>query len=72
MFIEGDVYFRGDGHQWGAWDPHARKFVLGVCEPTPMLAEAKLLYENDGPAYGRDLEIRRVPHDDVDTVRGVK
>lgn len=38
-----ETYYRGvPGKKYGIWNTVAKKFQFGICEDTPMLAEARL------------------------------
>jgi len=38
-----DTYYRGvPGKKFGIWNDVAKRFQFGICEDTPMLAEARL------------------------------
>ena len=38
-----EIYYRGiPGVKWGIWNAQKKCFQFGICEDTPMLAEARL------------------------------
>lgn len=38
-----EIYYRGiQGVKWGIWNVQKKCFQFGICEDTPMLAEARL------------------------------
>lgn len=49
-----ETYLCGDGHsKWGIWNIRKKEFQFGICEDTPMLAEARLFQKigKDGHKY---------------------
>lgn len=55
------TYYRGvPGVRWGIWNRQAKKFVRGICEDTPMLAEARLFQKIGDDARKWRYEVRQM------------
>ena len=73
-----DTYYRGvSGKKFGIWNDVAKKFQFGICEDTPMLAEARL-YKCIGdnarkwrfqPKMLPDAEVARLKEDSLTMTR---
>ena len=48
------------GFKWGIWDARKRSFVFGICEDTPMLAEARLFQKIGDDAKKWRYEVKRM------------
>lgn len=61
-----ETYYRGvPGKKYGIWNSVAKKFQFGICEDTPMLAEARLYQKLGYDAKKWRFEPRMLP--DCDT-----
>lgn len=57
-------YMRGrPGALYGIWNTFRKQFQFGICEETPMLAEARLFQSIGEGARKYKFEIRRLPDD---------
>lgn len=57
-----EVYQRGiPGKKWGIWNQVKREFQFGICEDTPMLAEARLFQKIGDDARKYRFEVRQLP-----------
>lgn len=50
-----------DGEKYGVWNTVRKKFQFGICEDTPMLADARLFQRIGDNARKYRFEIRRLP-----------
>ncbi len=50
-----------DGEKYGIWNSESKTFVFGICEDTPMLAEARLFQKIGADARKWRFEARRLP-----------
>lgn len=50
-----------DGEKYGIWSRMSKTFVFGICEDTPMLAEARLFQKIGAGARKCRFEARRLP-----------
>ena len=56
------TYYRGvPGKKYGIWNAVAKCFQFGICEDTPMLAEARLYQKLGDDAKKWRLEPRMLP-----------
>lgn len=56
------TYYRGvPGKKYGIWNSVAKKFQFGICEETPMLAEARLYQKLGDNAKKWRFEPRMLP-----------
>ena len=45
--MKSSTYYMGNGHsKWGIWNKVQKEFQFGICEDTPMLAEARFFQKN--------------------------
>lgn len=73
-----ETYYRGvPGKKFGIWNDVAKKFQFGICEDTPMLAEARL-HQRIGdnarkwrfqPKMLPDAEVARLKEDSLTMTR---
>ena len=57
-----ETYQRGiPGKKWGVWNLVKKEFQFGICEDTPMLANARLFQKIGEDARKDRCEIRQVP-----------
>lgn len=49
------------GRKYGIWNDKAKKFQFGICEDSPMLAEARLFYKIGDDAKKWRFEARILP-----------
>lgn len=57
-----ETYYRGaPGVKWGIWNTAKKCFQFGICEDTPMLAEARLFQKIGDDARRWRFEVRRLP-----------
>lgn len=57
-----EIYQQGaPGMKYGIWDRRQGKFILGVCEDTPMLAVARMCQKLGTEARKYKLEPRALP-----------
>lgn len=57
-----EIYHHGiPGAKWGIWNTRAKQFQFGICEDTPMLAEARLYQKIGDDARRYRFEPRRLP-----------
>ena len=58
------VYYRGQqGIKYGIWNSVSKQFQFGICEDTPMLAEARLYQKIGDDAKKWRFEPRPLPKD---------
>lgn len=56
------TYYQGaPGVKWGIWNTAKKCFQFGICEDTPMLAEARLFQKIGDDARRWRFEARRLP-----------
>lgn len=61
------TYYRGaKGKKYGIWNGSMKKFQFGICEDTPMLAEARLYQKIGDDARKWRFEPRELPQDLVE------
>lgn len=57
-----DTYYRGQpGIKWGIWNDVKKCFQFGICEDTPMLAEARLFQKIGDGAMKWRFKPRQLP-----------
>lgn len=49
------------GVKWGIWNNVKKEFQFGICEDTPMLAEARLFQKIGDNARKWRFEVRKLP-----------
>ena len=55
------TYYQGNGHsKYGIWNKSRKEFQFGICEDTPMLAEARLFQKIGEDAKKWRFEVREV------------
>ena len=55
-------YQRGrNGEKYGIYNTSAKQFQFGICEDTPMLAEARLFQKIGDDAHKWRFEAKRLP-----------
>ena len=55
------TYYRGNGHsKYGIYNRQKKEFQFGICEDTPMLAEARLFQKIGEDAKKWRFEVREV------------
>ena len=55
------TYYMGNGHsKYGIWNKQKKEFQFGICEDTPMLAEARLFQKIGEDAKKWKFEVREV------------
>ena len=55
------TYYMGNGHsKWDIWNKQKKEFQFGICEDTPMLAEARLFQKIGEDAKKWKFEVREV------------
>ena len=55
------TYYMGNGHsKYGIWNRNKKQFQFGICEDTPMLAEARLFQKIGEDAKKWRFEVREV------------
>lgn len=60
-----EVYYRGlPNTKWGIWNHLSKKFVFGICEDTPMLAEARLFQKIGDDAMRDRFEAKRIQNEE--------
>lgn len=65
-----DIYYRGEkGAKYGIWNCVQRCWQFGICEDTPMLAEARLFQKIGDDARKWRFEARRLPAKKDDSVK---
>lgn len=58
-----NTYYRGvHGKKYGIWDCAEKEFKFGICEDTPMLAQARLYQLLGANAKNRRFEPRMLPN----------
>jgi len=56
------TYYSGiPGKKWGIWNTVRKEFQFGICEDTPMLAEARLYQKLGDDARKYRFEPRQLP-----------
>ena len=59
-----ETYQRGiPGKTWGVWNLVKHEFQFGICEDTPMLANARLFQKIGEDARKYRFEIRQLPNE---------
>lgn len=57
-----EVYHRGlPGKKWGIWNTVKHEWQFGICEDTPMLAEARLFQKIGDDARRWRFDVRVLP-----------
>lgn len=57
-----NTYYRGvPGKKYGIWDCNQKEFKFGICEDTPMLAQARLYQQLGAVAKNKRFEARMLP-----------
>ena len=56
-----DTYYYGAGMKWGIYNTVSKEFQFGICEDSPMLAEARLFYKIGDDARKYRFEARVLP-----------
>lgn len=56
-----EYYFGKQGHKYGIYNTCRKCFQFGICEDTPMLAEARLFQKIGDNARKWRFEPRRLP-----------
>ena len=57
-----DTYYLGvPGKKWGIWNAKRKQWQFGICEDTPMLAEARLFQKIGDDARKWRFEPRQLP-----------
>lgn len=65
-----DTYYRGvPGEKYGIWNGMKKEFQFGICEDTPMLAEARLFQKIGDDARKWRFEARPFPRETLDRGR---
>lgn len=60
--MRSEEYFRGrPGCKYGIWNDVKKEWQFGICEDTPMLAEARLFQKIGRDAGKYRFEARRLP-----------
>ena len=55
------TYYQGNGHsKYGIYNKQKKEFQFGICEDTPMLAEARLFQKIGEDAKKWKFEVREV------------
>ena len=55
------TYYMGNGHsKYGIWNKNKKQFQFGICEDTPMLAEARLFQKIGEDAKKWKFQVREV------------
>lgn len=66
-----DTYYRGsDGQKYGVWNTAKKEFQFGICEDTPMLAEARLFQRIGDDARKWRFEARALSKADIEKIKG--
>ena len=59
-------YYRGStGRKYGIWNSCKKQFAFGICEDTPMLAEARLYYKIGDDARKWRFIVKRIDNDNA-------
>ena len=62
-----DIYYRGQRNvKYGIWNGAQKRFQFGICEDTPMLAEARLFQKIGDDARKWRFEPRQLPRELVE------
>ena len=56
-----ETYYHGAGMKWGIYNTVAKEFQFGICEDSPMLAEARLFFKIGDSARKYRFEARSLP-----------
>ena len=60
--MKSSTYYHGvPGRKFGIWNTAKKAFQFGICEDTPMLAEARLFQKIGGDAHKWRFEPRMLP-----------
>lgn len=51
------------GKKWGIWNSQRKEFQFGICEDSPYLAEARLMYLIGDDARKWRFEAKELPKD---------
>lgn len=63
------LYYRGKkGKKFGIWNNMKKEFQFGICEDSPMLAEARLFYMIGDDARKWRFETREIPQNLLSTI----
>ena len=61
------TYYRGaKGRKWGIWNSQRKEFQFGICEDSPYLAEARLMYMIGDDARKWRFEAKELPKELVE------
>lgn len=56
------TYYQGSpGKKYGVWNNQRKEFQFGICEDTPMLAEARLFQKIGDDARKWRFEVKELP-----------
>lgn len=59
--MKSSTYYMGNGHsKYGIWNKSRKEFQFGICEDTPMLAEARLFQKIGEDAKKWKFEVREI------------
>lgn len=59
--MKSSTYYMGNGHsKYGIWNKSRKEFQFGICEDTPMLAEARLFQKIGEDAKKWRFEVREI------------
>ena len=59
--MKSSTYYMGNGHsKYGIWNKSRKEFQFGICEETPMLAEARLFQKIGEDAKKWKFEVREI------------
>ena len=59
--MKSSTYYMGNGHsKYGIYNKQKKEFQFGICEDTPMLAEARLFQKIGEDAKKWKFEVREV------------
>ena len=59
--MKASTYYMGNGHsKWGIWNKVQKEFQFGICEDTPMLAEARLFQKIGEDAKKWKFEVKEI------------
>jgi len=57
-----EIWYHGlPGAKWGVWNQVKKEFQFGICEDTPMLAQARLFQQIGEDARKYRFDIRQLP-----------
>lgn len=64
------LYYRGKpGKKFGIWNAKQKEFQFGICEDSPMLAEARLFYKIGDDARKWRFETKQIPDNLIPVVK---